>query len=106
MVGFTSILPSKFVELFQEAMDYARGLEAENQRLKDEIARLKQVPEKPEVKKSKGKDDDCPPGSGGGGKRGGSRAERRRQKKAGIQIHETIVIKPQGLPPDARLLDE
>ncbi len=85
-------------------MEYARGLEAEIQQLRDEIARHKQVPEKPDIKKGKNKDDD-EPRSGGGGNRGGSRKERRRQKKTAIEIHETKVIKPQGLPPGAKLLD-
>lgn len=105
MVGFTSVLPSKFVEIFQEAMDYARGLEAENQRLRDEIARLKKVPEKPNIKAGKDDDEDEPK-SGGGGKIGGSKKGQERQKKGSIEIHETIVIKPPVIPPGARLLDE
>ena len=85
-------------------MDHARGLEVENQQLRAEIARLKQVPDKPDIKKGKDKDDHEPK-TGGGGKRGGSRKDRRRQKKTAIQIHETKVITPQGLPPGAKLLD-
>lgn len=105
MVGISALIPPQVRDIIQQAMDYARGLETENQQLRDEIARLKQVPEKPDIKKGKNKDDDDEPRSGGSGKRGGSRKERRRQKKTAIQIHETKVIKPQGLPPGAKLLD-
>lgn len=104
MVGISALIPPQVRDIIQQAMDYARGLEAEVQQLRDEIARLKQVPEKPDIKKGKNKDDDEPK-IGDGGKRGGSRKERRRQKKTAIQIHETKVIKPQGLPPGAKLLD-
>ena len=104
ILDFSSKIPSQAVDLIQEAFDYARSLESEVQRLRDEIARLKQVPEKPEIKKGKDNDKDDEP-KAGGGKRGGSRKERRRQKKTAIEIHETKVIKPQGLPPGAKLLD-
>lgn len=104
MFGISALIPPQVRDIIQQAMDFARGLEVENQQLRDEIARLKQVPEKPDIKKGKDKDDDEPK-SGGGGKRGGSRKDRRRQKKTAIQIHETKVIKPQGLPPGAKLLD-
>lgn len=95
------------MEIFQEAMDYARGLESENQRLRDEIARLKKVPVKPDIKagkKNEDKEDDQKPG--GGGKIGGSKKGQERQKKGNIEIHETIVIRPQVIPPGAKLLDE
>lgn len=103
---FSSKIPSPALGSIQEAYDYARGLEAENQRLRDEIARLKQVPEKPEIKKGKDKDKDGGPASGGGGKKtGGSKKGEKRQKKTAIEIHETIVVTPKGLPPGAKLLD-
>jgi hypothetical protein len=102
---FSVSIPADAWDLIQQVFGYARGLEEEIQRLRDEIARLKQVPEKPDIKKGKNKDEDDEPKSGGGGKRGGSRKERRRQKKHGIQIHETKVIAPPGLPPGAKLLD-
>ncbi len=97
------------MDIFQQAVDYTKGLEAEIQRLRDEIARLKEVPVKPDIKPGKDKEnnkDDDKPKSGDGGKVGGSKKGEERQKKKDIEIHETIVIRPLGLPPGAKLLDE
>jgi hypothetical protein len=101
------MIPSQVMDIIQQAMEYARVLEEENQRLRDEIARLKDVPEKPDIKKSKDKDESGDSeGDGGEGKpKGGSKKGGERQKKSSIEIHETVVIKPQGLPPGAKLLD-
>mgnify|MGYP001577458333 FL=1 len=91
----------------QEAFDYSRKLEIENQDLRAEIARLKKVPGKPDIKESK-KDDDQPNDSdksGSGKKRGGSKKGKDRQSKGNIEIHETIVIRPPGIPEGAKLKD-
>ena len=107
LLKFSSLIPSQVLDVIQQAFDYARGIEIENQRLRDEIARLKEVPKKPEIKKGKDKDkDDNDSDAGGGSKKiGGSKKGEERQKKTNIDIHETIVIRPQGLPPGAKLLD-
>lgn len=75
--------------------------------LKAEVARLKKLPPRPNIKPSalaKDKDDDGPPtGSGatraGQGKRPGSTKRRKR-----LKIHRSVIIEPKDLPPGSRLL--
>ncbi len=104
--GFSTLIPPQVLDLIQQAFEYTRGVEAENQRLRDEIARLKSVPAKPELKKSKDSKDEDQSDGGNGKKKGGSKKGKKWQKKTSIEIHDTVVVKPQGLPPGSKLLDQ
>lgn len=94
------------MNILQEAFDYSKNLEIENQLLKNEIARLKEVPAKPEIKPSKkAKDDSASDGGGSGKKKGGSKPGQHRKNKKNIEIHETIVVWPSSIPEGAKLKD-
>lgn len=55
MVGISALIPERAMEIIQQMMDYIKGLETKIQQLQDEIARLKQMPVKPDIKKTQTK---------------------------------------------------
>jgi hypothetical protein len=88
------IAQSEITPLISQLLDIVRGQAAELQKLKDEIARLKDLKAKPEVKPS-GLDKNTKPKSSEDGKRPGSA---KRPKTAGLEIHEEKVIQPEFIP--------
>jgi hypothetical protein len=73
--------------------------------LETEVARLKKLPKKPNIRPStlpKDDDDDDEPGKGGNHATGKSGKPRKRKKK--LAIHKSRIIKPDNLPEGSRLL--
>lgn len=104
---FSTQLPPQIMSVVQEAFDYSRKLEIEVQELRSEIARLKNVPDKPNIKESKNNDEASQSSNSNESSKkiGGSEKGKSRQKKRAIEIHETIIIRPANIPEGAKLKD-
>ena len=76
--------------------------------LKTEVAKLKKLPPKPKIRSSKlpkDDDNDNPTGHSGNKKNSqGSESGKSRKRKKELNIHKTIIIKPDNLPEQARFL--
>jgi len=85
--------------LVMELLHLVQQLTEDNQRLKDEIARLKEHKGKPKIPPSRlEKDPKEKQKKKPKGKRPGSK---KRKKTKKLTIHETISIPPKGIPPDS-----
>lgn len=104
---FSTQLPPQIMSVVQEAFDYSRKLEIEVQELRSEIARLKNVPDKPNIKASKNNDEASQSSNSNESSKkiGGSEKGKSRQNKRAIEIHETIIIRPANIPKGAKLKD-
>ena len=92
--------------IIEQQQDTIVRLEQRIDQLETEVARLKNLPARPEIKPSaldKDDDDDPPRGSAGHstgkGKRPGSKKRRKRTR-----VHRTRIVPPEDLPPGSRLL--
>ena len=73
--------------------------------LEAEVARIKKLPKKPNIRPSTlPKDDDEPDDPGASGKNATGKPGKSRKRKKNLTIHNTEIIKPDKLPADSRLL--
>ena len=76
--------------------------------LETEVARIKKLPQKPNIRPSTlpkdDDDDDEPDGSGQGGNNATGKPGKSRKRKKKLTIHNTKIIKPDNLPEGSRLL--
>ena len=76
--------------------------------LETEVARIKKLPQKPNIRPSTlpkdDDDDDEPDGSGQGGNHATGKSGKPRKRKKKLAIHKSRIIKPDNLPEGSRLL--
>src|SRR5208337_2920593 len=83
--------------LLVQALEEVARLKAENAELREEIARLKGLKERPKLKPS-----GMEKAAEAAGAKGGRRKGHRGAKRAALAIDETRIVKPDGLPEGAR----
>ena len=99
MIDSGQIPEEEKTPLVMELLHLVQQLTEDNQRLKDEIARLKEHKGKPKIPPSRlEKDPKEKQKKKPKGKRPGSK---KRKKTKKLTIHETISIPPKGIPPDS-----
>ena len=97
MIDSGQIPEEEKTPLVMELLHLVQQLTEDNQRLKDEIARLKEHKGKPKIPPSRlEKDPKKNQKNKPHGKRPGSN---KRKKTKKLTIHETISIPPEGIPP-------